>query len=92
MASDETETVDPLVVAAIQVLIEFKKNNLTYKETKKRFKYFTGLSDEITQKFNIGYASQTPTIIDENVTVNTTLQYTNSRQKNMHFAYLLQLI
>lgn len=51
MASDETETVDPLVVAAIQVLIEFKKNNLTYKETKKRFKYFTGLSDEITQKF-----------------------------------------
>tara|TARA_Y100000114_G_scaffold45741_1_gene41409 strand:- start:374 stop:595 length:222 start_codon:yes stop_codon:yes gene_type:complete len=51
MASDETETVDPLVVAAIQVLIEFKKNNLTYKEARKRFKHFTGLSDEITQKF-----------------------------------------
>ena len=37
--------------------------------------------NEITQKFNIGYASQTPTIIDENVTVNTTLQYTNSKEK-----------
>ena len=58
MASDETETVDPLVVAAIQVLIEFKKNNLTYKETRKRFKYFTGLSDEITQKFITSMAKQ----------------------------------
>ena len=58
MAGDETETVDPLVVAAIQVLIEFKKNNLTYKETRKRFKHFTGLSDEITQKFITSMAKQ----------------------------------
>ena len=51
MARDKTDEVDPATVAGIQVLIDFKKNKLTYKEAKKRFKFFTGLSDEITQKF-----------------------------------------
>ena len=35
---------------------------------------------DLTQKFNIGYASQTPTIIDENVLINTTLKYENSKK------------
>lgn len=35
---------------------------------------------DITKKFNIGYASQTPTIIDENLIINTTLKYLNSQK------------
>jgi hypothetical protein len=51
MARDKTDEVDPATVAGIQVLIDFKKNKLTYKEARKRFKFFTGLSDDITQRF-----------------------------------------
>ena len=35
-------------------------------------------SNEITKKFNIGYAPQMPTIIDEDVITNVTLKYNNS--------------
>ncbi len=35
-------------------------------------------SNEITKKFNIGYAPQMPTIIDEDVITNVTLKYYNS--------------
>ena len=39
------------------------------------------LFKDLTKKFNIGYASQTPTIIDENVIINTSLKYENSNKK-----------
>lgn len=39
--------------------------------------------NEITKKFKIGYSTQSPTIIDENITFNTTLDIpSNERDKN----------
>jgi len=58
MDTDETDKIDLLTVEAIKVLIEFKKNKITYKEAKKKFKFFTGLSDEITQSFISKMAKQ----------------------------------
>jgi ABC-type transport system involved in cytochrome bd biosynthesis fused ATPase/permease subunit len=45
----------------------------------------------ITKNFNIGYASQTPTIIDENVIINTVLRYENSKQKIDHLKKYLKI-
>ena len=36
---------------------------------------------DLTKKFKIGYAPQTPTILDENIIMNTTLEYSNSNEK-----------
>ena len=48
-------------------------------------------SDEITKKFNIGYAPQLPTIIDEDVITNVTLKYNNSLEVITHLRnYLLK--
>jgi ABC-type transport system involved in cytochrome bd biosynthesis fused ATPase/permease subunit len=37
-------------------------------------------ANDITKKFNIGYAPQLPTIIDDDVITNVTLKYNNSRE------------
>ena len=40
-------------------------------------------TNEITKKFRIGYATQNPTIIDENISFNTTLDIpSNEKEKN----------
>jgi ABC-type bacteriocin/lantibiotic exporter with double-glycine peptidase domain len=35
--------------------------------------------NDLTKRFNIGYSTQTPTIIDENVIINVTLKYDNDK-------------
>lgn len=36
--------------------------------------------NDLTKRFNIGYSTQTPTIIDENVIINVTLKYDNDEK------------
>ena len=35
--------------------------------------------NDLTKRFNIGYSTQTPTIIDENIIINVTLKYDNDK-------------
>ena len=41
-------------------------------------------TNEITKKFRIGYATQNPTIIDENISFNTTLDIPSNEKDLWH--------
>lgn len=49
------------------------------------------LFKDLTKKFNIGYASQISTIIDENIIINTSLKYHNSKEEINNLKNYLKL-